>query len=60
MKQVTTKKCLDEADLTDDKVNELLSKASRLELNIYDDQNNIIKLLCRALLRARGKNPYIR
>lgn len=54
------KKRLKESDLTDDKVKDLLSKASRLELNIYDDQNHIIKLLCRALLRERGKNPYIK
>jgi hypothetical protein len=51
------KKPLQESDLTDKKVWDLLGKASRLELNIYSDQNLIIKLLCRALLRARGKDP---
>jgi len=52
------KKPLKESDLTDRKVRDLLRKASRLELNIYDDRTHIIKLLCRALLRARGKDPY--
>jgi len=51
------KKPLAESDLTDRKVRELLRKASTLELNIYDDLNNIIKVLAKALLRSRGKDP---
>ena len=53
------RKPVKEEDLTDRKVWELLRKASTLELNIYDDLNNIIKVLCKALLRERGKDPSV-
>ena len=45
-------------ELTEQKVREWLSKASKKELNIFDDRNNIIKRLCFELLKAWGKNPY--
>ena len=44
-----------EMDITKEKVQEWLDKASLRELNIFHDKNAIIVHLCRALLSAWEK-----
>jgi len=40
-------------DLTDETVEEWMKKASRDELNIFNDRNSMIVLLCREVIKAR-------
>jgi hypothetical protein len=45
-------------DLTEEEIREWLKKSSLRKFNIFNDQNQIIKRLCIALLKAKGLNPF--
>jgi hypothetical protein len=49
---------IEEEEVPNDLAREWLNKASRNKMNIFCDRNKIIVLLCRALLKERGLDPY--
>ena len=44
-------------ELTNEQIYEWMGKASNREINIFDDHNKIIKVLCQALLESRRIDP---
>ena len=49
---------MDHTALTDEQIRDWMDRAAVREINIFDDHNQIIKVLCRALLEARGEDPF--
>jgi len=52
-------KDVDHTELTDEQIRDWMDRAAIREINIFDDHNQIIKVLCRALLEARGEDPFM-
>lgn len=50
---------MDHKALTEVQIRDWMDRAAVREINIFDDHNQIIKVLCRALLEARGEDPFM-